>query len=141
MDVKQMFVPAPGESIVSIPGIKLDTFYSPLMKGISSPFYISPYSISLEMPRSENNKESAFFQVGSTDEELEIKGLCIPALTKEVPEYTKRVTHFINAKLKAIHTDQYIKRVLTLEAILEVSQYNYNLKTHKITPKDVEMPD
>eukprot|EP00957_Ditylum_brightwellii_P162182 12348967-Ditylum_brightwellii.AAC.1 len=93
------------------------------------------------MPRSEDNKESAFFQVRHTDNELEIKGLCIPALAKKAPECAKRVTHFINAKLKALHTDHYIERVFTPEAKLEVSQYDYNLNTHKITTKDVEMLD
>eukprot|EP00957_Ditylum_brightwellii_P114643 8742455-Ditylum_brightwellii.AAC.1 len=73
------------------------------------------------MPRSENIKESAFFQVGRTDKDLEMKGLCIPALAKKAPEYANRIIHFINAKLKAIHANQYIKRVLTPEAISEVS--------------------
>jgi hypothetical protein len=164
--VNQRFVPAPGVmvcyemtrsfqaflsdtariqsvqgSMVSLPGIKLDTFFTPLSEDSSSPFHFSPHSLALEMPRDGNNPESAFFQLGQTDKETEIKGLCIPALTKMAPIYAKKMAHFINAKLRTMCADAYLERILTPEAVLEVSQYEYNMKTHKITPIDMEMPD
>ena len=57
------------------------------------------------------------------------------------PIYANKNAHSINAKLRIMCADAYLERILTPEAVLEVSQYEYNMKTHKITPIDMEMPD
>eukprot|EP00957_Ditylum_brightwellii_P117394 8953894-Ditylum_brightwellii.AAC.1 len=93
------------------------------------------------MPRDGNNPEPAVFQLGQIDKETEVKGLCTPALTRMASIYTKKMAHFINAKLRIMCADAYLERILTPEAVLGVSQYEYNIKTHKITTINMEIPD
>eukprot|EP00957_Ditylum_brightwellii_P087443 6656082-Ditylum_brightwellii.AAC.1 len=56
------------------------------------------------------------------------------------PTSSKKVAHYINAKLRLLCAGADPKRILMPEAVLEVSQYENNMKSHKVTPVTMEMP-
>eukprot|EP00957_Ditylum_brightwellii_P039252 2969480-Ditylum_brightwellii.AAC.1 len=84
------------------------------------------------MPRSSKDGKPAFHQLGKVEKQSVIHGICIPALRDNAPKYTKRVIHYVYARLVVMGTESYADRVLSPEAILEAYQYTYNMDTHKV---------
>jgi hypothetical protein len=116
-------------------------FFTPISNDPNSPFFFSPYNLALQMPWNASDSRPAFHQLGKVEKHNEIHGLCIPALAEEVPDFAKRVIHFVNAKILELGAGSILDRVLTPEAALEVSHHVYNMSTHKVSPIDMDLPD
>eukprot|EP00957_Ditylum_brightwellii_P005049 383965-Ditylum_brightwellii.AAC.1 len=95
--------------------------------------------MALEMPRSSKDGKPAFHQLGKVEKQSEIYGICIPALRDSAPKYAKRVIHYIYAWLVVMDAEYYADRVLSPEAILDAYQYTYDMDTHKVVAKDIEV--
>eukprot|EP00957_Ditylum_brightwellii_P131599 10035915-Ditylum_brightwellii.AAC.1 len=126
-------------SKVMIAGFIQSHVHCPLTEKDDSPFYISPFTLASEMPRSNKDDTPAFHQLGKVEKQSEIHGICIPSLRDNVPKYAKRVIHYAYAQLVAMGVESYADRVLSPEAILEAYQHMYDMATHKVVAKDIEV--
>eukprot|EP00957_Ditylum_brightwellii_P132343 10091908-Ditylum_brightwellii.AAC.1 len=89
-------------------------FHCLLAEKADSPFYISPFTLASEMPRSNKDDKPAFHQLGKVEKQSEIHGICIPALRDNAPKYAKRIIHYIYARLLDMGADPYADIVLSL---------------------------
>lgn len=163
--IEQRFVPAPGmvigwtpcytfkqyitetakvvaKSHTSFPleGFQPETFFQPLSNKLSSPFFISPFSIVARMPRSKEDTDPAFYQLWFVTETRTIHGLCVPGYTKATPTFAKMATHYFVATLKQMGGVSYMGRSLTPDGVVLSASYSYDLATHEIKTVGFKLP-
>jgi hypothetical protein len=133
---------ANAHTIITVPGFNAESFFNPLSLDPKNPFHgMSPYTILNAMPRNNTDKLPAFFQIGKVTKEKEIHAICIPALSSIAAAYGRKAVHYLAAKLEEIGGKAYLDRILTPEAVVEISQYKYDLTNHEVKPIDIEIPD
>eukprot|EP00957_Ditylum_brightwellii_P146182 11130604-Ditylum_brightwellii.AAC.1 len=134
-------LPSMLHTMVAVPGFNSEAFYRPIVMDIESDLHISPFSMVANMPRGASDPAPAFHQVGKVFREAEIQALCIPDLMEIAPTYGRMAIHYVNAILTKLGGDSYLDRILTPEGRLEVTQYVYDLKTHKISTIHMDLGD
>eukprot|EP00957_Ditylum_brightwellii_P038591 2917560-Ditylum_brightwellii.AAC.1 len=93
------------------------------------------------MPRNNSDSASAFHQVWKVQRESKIQAICIPSIAEIAPVYGRIAIHYVNVVVKELGGEAYLDRILTPEGSIEITQYCYNLVTHKITPVDMDLGD
>ena len=129
------------ETATIIDSVIPEHFYKPIGQDITSPLYIAPYTLVAQMPRSGYNSLPAFMRCGKNQKWGTIFGLCLPYLAVECPNYCNRVPHYLNTKLIDMGMEDLIHRILTSEAISEVTLYDFNLQTMIDITKHILLPD
>eukprot|EP00957_Ditylum_brightwellii_P079274 6028548-Ditylum_brightwellii.AAC.1 len=61
-------------------GFFSSSFFCPLSEDETSPFYISPFTLASQMPRSGKDPLHAFHQIGKVEKQTKLYGICTPAL-------------------------------------------------------------
>eukprot|EP00957_Ditylum_brightwellii_P090117 6863120-Ditylum_brightwellii.AAC.1 len=72
-------------SKVMIVGFVPSNCFCLLSEKEGSPFYISPFAMASQIPRSKKDALPAFHQIGRIEKQAEIHGICIPALKGKAP--------------------------------------------------------
>ena len=116
-------------------------FHLPLYMYQTSPLHISPYNLFVKMPRSQNDPILEFFQCGKHPKFKTIFGLSLPNLSSNCTNFCNLVHHYINVKLVEMGGEDLLTRVLTYDAISEVSQYDFDMENLTVHPKHVTLPN
>ena len=82
----------------------------------------------------------AFLQCGRHTKFGTIFGLSIPDLQVNCLDLCDRVHHFLYAKLTELGAEDLASRVLTEDAISEVTQCDFNIEEITVTPKHARLP-
>ena len=129
------------ETETVIDSVILKKIYKPISENITSPLYITPYTLLAQMPISGSNSLQAFLRCGKHHKRGTIFGQFLPDLAAKCPNYCNSVPHYLNAKLIEMGVEDLIRRILTSKAISEVTLYDFNLQTMTDLPKHFILPD
>ena len=87
------------EKAIVIDSVIPENFYKPTSQDITSPLYITPYTLVDQMPRSGSNYLPAFMQCGKNQTWETIFRICLPDFSLECLNYHNHVPYYLNAKL------------------------------------------
>ena len=68
-------------------------------------------------------------------------GMCVPDIYGVAPDYGIKAAHYVAAILSEMVVEGYFYRVIDSDAIMETTQYKYDLKTHTINTLEGNLPE
>eukprot|EP00957_Ditylum_brightwellii_P164595 12531890-Ditylum_brightwellii.AAC.1 len=93
------------------------------------------------MPQLTTNRKSAFFQVGKVIKESKIQAMTIPSYSSLAAQFGRRALYHFAAIITKAGGALFLSRVITPEGTTELTQYEYDLETHKVKLIDMDNPD
>ena len=114
-------------------------FYLPLSIHQDPQLHLLPYNLVLKIPRLSTKPNTDFTQCGRHSKFGTLFGLSLPDLIPYHTTYCKLVPHYIHTKLLYMGEQDLIPRVLTSNAIMEVSQYEFDVSLLTVSPKHVRL--
>ena len=132
-------IPVILDRVDTIPSLIPKNLHIPLSIHQDSPLHISPYNLVSDMPRSATKPKPASIKCGRHSKFGTLFGLSLPDLIPYHTTYCKLVPHYIHTKLLYMGEQYLIPRVLTSNAIMEVSQYEFDVSLLTVSPKHVRL--
>ena len=127
------------DRVKPITSLIIQNFYHPFSSHQESPMNITPYNLVSLIPRSDSDPKTAFIQCVRHSKFGSIFGLILPDITPYITTYCNLVPHYINAKLKDVGAQDLLPRVLAPDTITEVPQYEFNMESINVYPKNVKI--
>ena len=115
-------------------------FHLPLSMDKYSPIQISPFNVVAKMPRTSSDNQQVFLQCVLHTTFGTIFGLSLLDISINFSGFCNRVPHLLYAKPIELVAEDLASRLLTDDAISEVSQYEFNTKELLVTPKQLKLP-
>eukprot|EP00957_Ditylum_brightwellii_P211493 15366229-Ditylum_brightwellii.AAC.2 len=94
----------------------------------------------MSMPRSPEDKSSAFFSVGINNNSSDIIAMCVPNLSNIAKQCAGVLPHYVKAYLNDKGAPTLINKLLTPEAISTSNEYRFDLTTLELIPTNPEHP-
>eukprot|EP00957_Ditylum_brightwellii_P006761 513170-Ditylum_brightwellii.AAC.1 len=93
------------------------------------------------MLKSTTNRKPALFQVGKVIKESNIQAMTIPSHSSIAAQSECRALHYFAAIITKAGGASFLSKVITLEGTTKLTQYEYDLETHKVKLIDMNIPD
>ena len=113
-------------SAIPIDYIQPEQFHPPLTTDETSPLFISPYNIISKIPRSSSDPLPAFLNCGRHTKLGIVFGVILPNLSLNCTNVCIILPHYLNAIMTDIGAGNLVPRILTADALSEVSQFKFN---------------